>query len=342
MSEMRLFNRWTVKKKHFWLGIGLGIPALCVVTFLVFAFLSPIVGSSGYSMDTADFGGNYNQGMAPMEEPAFDSAEDMAAEGEMDKSTNLAIDTVTDDAVVSSNGSAVVNRLIIREGNISISVESTVDARDRIEGIVSGLVQEGAYVVTSSESGRGGDRQPYISMVIRVPVDRFSSVMDQIAEMGIDVEERFEDSQDVTEEYVDLEGRIEALEISIDRLQELMANADFTEDLLNAEEQLSRREAELEALKGRLNYLAQSAALSRINITLIPYELSEPIDTGWKPAETVRRAVENLLDSMKGFAEIVIVFGISVLPWLVFFGLIIWGVVAMVRRRNKRKEQSAE
>jgi len=35
MSEINLFNRWTVKKKHFWLAIGLGIPALCVLTFVV-------------------------------------------------------------------------------------------------------------------------------------------------------------------------------------------------------------------------------------------------------------------------------------------------------------------
>ncbi len=344
MSEMRLFNRWTVKKKHFWLAVGLGVPALCVVTFLVFAFLSPMIGSSSYSMNTADFGGNSSDGMAPMEEPPYGYADDMAyAEGEIGKDTNLAFDTVTDEAVVSSNGAAVINRLIIKEGNISIAVDNTVDTRDRIEAIVSRLVETGAYVVTSAESGRGEDRQPYISMVIRVPVGDFDAVMDQIAEMAIIVEDRNEDSQDVTEEYVDLEGRIDALEISIDRLQELMAGADFTEDLLNAEEQLARREAELEALKGRLNYLAQSAALSRINISLVPYELSEPIDTGWKPAETVRRAVENLLDSLKGFADFMIVFGIAVLPWLVFFGLIIWGVVALVRRRrNKRKAQSVE
>ena len=33
MSEMTLFKRWTVKKKHFWLAIGLGIPALCILTY---------------------------------------------------------------------------------------------------------------------------------------------------------------------------------------------------------------------------------------------------------------------------------------------------------------------
>ena len=108
MSEMRLFNRWTVKKKHFWLGIGLGIPVLCVVTFLVFAFLSPMLGSSSYSMDTTDFGGNFNAGMPAMEEPAYDTSADMADyEGE----TSLASQGVTDEAIASSNG-AVVARCV--------------------------------------------------------------------------------------------------------------------------------------------------------------------------------------------------------------------------------------
>jgi hypothetical protein len=131
------------------------------------------------------------------------------------------------------------------------------------------------------------------------------------------------------------------MEVSIERLKELMRDADFTEDLLNAEEQLSRRESELEAYKGRLNYLAESAALSRINISLTPYELSQPIDTSWKPAETFRRAVEDLLRSLQDFADFMIYFGISFLPWLLFFGLIIWGVVVLVRRRRRNKAAKA-
>lgn len=336
MSEMRLFNRWTVKKKHFWLGIGLGIPVLCIVTFGVFALLSTRLGRSSIMSvsDTAgmepsfDFGGDAEEGYF----------EDDAA---YDKDTTLASEIDTSEAVASSNGAAVTQRLIIRQGNISISVENTVDVRDRIDAIVSSLAENGAYVVTSSESGRGEGRQPYINMVIRIPVGRFDSVMDQIAEMGIEVEERYEDAQDVTEEYVDLEGRIEAMEISIERLKEFMADAEFTEDLLNAEAQLTTREAELEALQGRLNYLAESAALSSINITLIPYELSEPIDRSWKPAETFRSAVENLLDSLQGFADFMIYFVIAALPWLVFIGLIIWGVVAAVRRRRRKRNASS-
>jgi hypothetical protein len=241
---------------------------------------------------------------------------------------------------VSANGAAAVERLIIREGSIAIYSESTRQTRDDIEAMVASFAEEGGYVINASENSRGEGKEPYISMAIRVPVNQFDFVMDAIAEMGIEVINSNENAQDVTEEYVDLEGRIEALEASRDRLLELMADAEFTEDLLRAEQELTIREAELESLFGRLNYLAESARLSRIYIELQPYELYEPIDTSWKPAETVRRAVENLIDSLQGFADFLINFGILVLPWLVFFGLVVWGAVAIVRRLKRRKPDS--
>ena len=59
----------------------------------------------------------------------------------------------------------------------------------------------------------------------------------------------------------------------------------------DSEQRRREREAEIEALKGRLNYLAESARLSNIYIDLRPYILSQPVDTRWRPAETAREAV---------------------------------------------------
>jgi len=342
MSEINLFNRWTVKKKFFWLAVGLGIPTLCVVLFFVFALVGfPIGAGSVTSYDTADFGyGAGDEGMgAPMTE--MDYGMEVEAIEESVRSS-MANEISPEEMTASTNGSAVIDRLLIREGNLTVAVNDTVEARVKIQGIVEDLAGQGAYVVSASESGRGENRQPYVQMTVRVPVGQFDLVMDQIADMAVRVDERYQTSQDVTEEYVDLEGRIDAMEISIDRLKEFMRGATLTEDLLSAEAQLAQREAELEALQGRLNYLAQSAALSLIHINLSPYELSEPIDTSWKPAETFRASLENLLESLKGFADFLIRFGVSVLPWLIFFGLIIWGVVAIVRRRSRKKASADE
>jgi hypothetical protein len=147
----------------------------------------------------------------------------------------------------------------------------------------------------------------------------------------------------VTDEYVDLAARVESLETARQRLLEIMEGALVTEELLQAEQQLTQREAEIESIRGRMQYLQQSAALSRIDITLQPYILSQPVDTSWRPAETVRRAFDALLGGLEGLADFLIYFVIAILPFLAFFVVIIYGIVRFVMRRIQvRRARKAE
>jgi hypothetical protein len=232
-------------------------------------------------------------------------------------------------------------RLIIRTGNISLVVEDTRGAQATIESIVAGMAAEGAFVVSSEEYGGTEDSQPHISMSIRIPAARFGETMDRLADLAVTVTNRSESAQDVTEEYVDLEARLESLEAARQRLLEIMQEARSTKDLLEAEQQLTQREAEIESIKGRMQYLEQSARLSSIWIELQPYLLSQPVGDQWRPAETARRAVETLLDGLRGFGDFVIFFAIAILPWLLTIGLVVILALVLIRRRRRgRRERS--
>jgi hypothetical protein len=235
-------------------------------------------------------------------------------------------------------------RLIVRTGSLTLRVEDTLAARQAIEDLVARLAGEGAFVVSSEQRGGDGGEDPYISMAVRVPAARFGEAMDAIADLAVDVVSRTENADDVTEEYVDLAGRLEALEAARDRLLEIMSEADRTEDLLQAEEQLTRREAEIEATQGRMQYLAQSAALARIWVELQPYVLSQPVGQRWRPAETVREAQDALVDGAQGLADFVLFFGIAVLPWLLALGLGLYLLYRFVRWtvRRRRARQPGE
>ena len=162
MSEINLFNRWTVKKKYFWLGVGL-IPVLCIVTFFVMAAFSNRSYGMAYDMvemeaPSVGFGGGYNDSFANYDE-------DMSVEGIAEKSTGEMSYAVQDTATASVNNNAVASsRLIIREGNISIYAEKTRQTRDDIEAMVYSFSEEGGYVINASESSRGEGKEPYISM----------------------------------------------------------------------------------------------------------------------------------------------------------------------------------
>jgi hypothetical protein len=232
---------------------------------------------------------------------------------------------------------AFSERMIIREGNITIPVESTKISRDAVKALVASFADQGAYIVSSNEYAYDDESEPYVNMTIRIPVDQFDFVMDELADMAVGNVSLSTWSDDVSEEYSDLENRLGSLEAARLRLLDIMANADTTEDLLAAEQQLTYRESEIESIKGRMQYLGQSSSLSRINVYLEPYVLSQPIDTKWAPMESVRYAIEKLIDGLQGFAEFLIVFVIATLPWLTVFGFVIWLIIRRVRKNKKKK-----
>lgn len=226
-------------------------------------------------------------------------------------------------------------RLIIRNGSARLVVTDTHTARTAIEALVTEMANEGAFVVSVAERG-SGQTSPIINMQIRVPAVQFDNVMARLSALAVRVDDRTETAEDVTAEYVDLEARVTSLEAARDRLRDIMENAATTEELLQAEQQLAQREAEIEALKGRMQYLEQSARLSAISLELWPDVVAQPLDNAWRPAETARRAVDGLIESLKDFADFLIVFTIAWLPWLLLWGVVIWGGWRVFRRWRAR------
>ena len=307
-----------------------------IVAILVLAFVAGCGGAAQYEVDEA----------VSSSRAAWDSDAGYAPEAEeaaMEKSVEAPPAEPNSDA-----GPDIVyaaERLIIRSGNISMAVEDTRAALATIEGMVEGMAAEGAFVVSAQEHGGTEGSQPYITVSIRIPAARFAETLDRLADLAVNVNSRNESAQDVTEEYVDLEARLESLDAARQRLLEIMEEARNTKDLLEAEQQLTQREAEIESIKGRMQYLEQSARLSSIWIELQPHILSQPVGDEWRPAETGRRAVDTLLDGLRGFGDFAIFFAIAILPWLVVIGLVIFLIVALIRWRarvRRKKETKAE
>jgi hypothetical protein len=242
-----------------------------------------------------------------------------------------------------SQPSQPMERLIIRSGSISMVVEDTRAAQQSVAEMVAEMADEGAYVVSSEAYGAIEGGSPYVAMTIRVPATRFDQAMDRLADLSVEVTACNESGQDVTEEYVDIETRLESLEAARERLLKIMQEARTTKDLLDAEQQLTEREAEIESLKGRMQYLAQSARLASIRIELQPYVLSQPISSDWRPAENVRQAYKTLIDSLRSAGDFLIFFVIAILPWAVMLGLVAYGVVRFVlwRVRVGREKHAA-
>lgn len=229
-------------------------------------------------------------------------------------------DRASYDEAVSSKGVGAVSsaawagetqtKMIVYTAELSLVVKDSGVAQEEITRMIEGV---GGYVSNSSSyTYSGGLRR--ITLTLRLPAEKFNETMSALRDMAMEVTQETIGSQDVTQEYVDLESRLRALEAKAERLEELMDKAEDTEAVLAVYEQLSQTQIEIEQTKGRMQYLERSAAMATITVSLTPDALSQPIEiAGWRPAGIVKAAFEAL---------------IKVFQWLI--GALIWIIILII------------
>jgi hypothetical protein len=155
--------------------------------------------------------------------------------------------------------------------------------------------------------------------------------------LALEVRRQSVTGEDVTEEYSDLQARVRHLEATEARLLSLMEEAEDTEATLAVFSELQRVQSEIEQVKGRVQYLEQSSALSTVSIELIPDALAEPLSVaGWRPGEVFRSALRALVRTLQTLVEVLIWGMIYVLPVaLLVFGLPI-AILRWLVRRSRR------
>lgn len=244
--------------------------------------------------------------------------------------------TVVQNEVIVQSGEAQ-ERLIIRTGDLRIVVEDTEaslaaigDLANQLEGWV---VSTNVYQVGEAKEG---------SITIRVPSTQFDAAMAQIKAMALEVDGETTLGQDVTEEYVDLSARLQNLEVTAERVRNFLDSAQDVEEALAVNAELSRLEGEIEAMKGRLQYLSQSAAFSSITVGVTPDILFQPIEiAGWRPEGVARDALEALVNALEGLASFLIWVAIFILPLVLIIGLPVWFIGRRLLRRRRQRRQTA-
>jgi hypothetical protein len=164
-------------------------------------------------------------------------------------------------------------RSIIRTAELVVRTKEVQAAADRTESLVTateGYVASQQSSTTPSDlpndTGRDAEQLQSIHLVLRVPVDDFDRIADDITGLGkVRTDKR--DANDVTEEVVDVESRVASQKKSIQRLRSLLGEAKTVGEVIQVEGELATREAELESLQSRFATLSSQAALSTIQVT---------------------------------------------------------------------------
>jgi hypothetical protein len=241
----------------------------------------------------------------------------------------------------------VQERLVIKNASLTIVVTDPTISMDHISRMAESM---GGYVVTANmykQAIGNGIEVPRVSITIRVPAEKLNEALDRIrSESDQEPQNESISSQDVTNEYVDLQSRLKNLEAAEKELARIMEDANKTEDVLSVYNQLVQIREQIEVIKGQIKYYEQSAALSSISTELIADKAVQPIEIGgWKPVGVAKDAVEALINAMQFLVSALIWIIIFLLPILLVLGLIFVlppFLIFRAWRRRKAKRQAGQ
>jgi len=281
-------------------------------TFDMVGSLPPGEPSISRSFADSDAGGYAQEELAPAPAPGFDGS---STERMITRNANLTI--VVSDAV--------------------LSVEEIGQMAKDMQGYV---VSSNLYVATYGEAAASAQ---YASITIRVPSDKLDEALSLLKADAVEVRNESVSGQDITQEYIDNESRLRNLEAAEEQLLDIMETATDTENVLDVFAELTRIRGDIEVIRGRLQYLQQSADTSSISIELIPDVVTQPIEVErWQLKGTFNKAVEALVATAQFLVRSLIWITIYILPIGLVFALAIWLLVVIVRKRGSGGKSTAK
>ena len=172
------------------------------------------------------------------------------------------------------------------------------------------------YIAEQDLLGSPGTRRA-ARWKIRVPVEAFEAFLAEVAGLG-ELERNSRTSQDITEQFADLDARLKNKKVEEARLQKILEeNTGKIDDVLKVETELSRVRGEIEQMEGRLRLLDNLSALTTVAITVNEREKFRPAPplAASFPAR-VTRAFDGSVRRLIEAAQRLAIFCVALLPWL--------------------------
>ena len=230
---------------------------------------------------------------------------------------------------VSSANASEYGLILIKTGSLHFAVK---DFDTAYQSIKTKIQNHNGYIV--SENSRGAKNT---NLVIKVPVSDFHQLLELIEKEADQVYlvTKSVNSQDVTEEYIDVESRIKSKKAIETRYLEILTKARNVTEILKVEKELGKIRTEIEQSEGRLQYLRNRSNYSTISLTIFEFQDSEV-----KPVQPIEKP--SLISKMKnsliigwGQVESLLLFLIS--NW---FAILLASGVAYYAKRKYLKHKS--
>ncbi len=222
--------------------------------------------------------------------------------------------------------------MLVYMADLQVKVEDATLAAEDIEAITS---KYGGYRTAVNQSGK--DDKLVIHIQVKVPSSKLWTLLKEVKALG-KVESENVTGEDVGEEYFDLKARKEALDLSLDRLKELLKQSGKLADLLTIEQEVRRIEEQRNQVVGRMKKLENLSSYSTVDVTLMlepQPDIVEEQKFHWLTKTTFQSAWLSFLAVARGLFHLAI-WLVAFSPLLIACLIVVWAV----RRKNSRRNKS--
>ena len=212
--------------------------------------------------------------------------------------------------------------------------DADADLRTLVEDL--GGYFEQAAVHNYSSGYRSGD------YTVRIPADQYRPFLERVGTL-CHITYQEESSDNVSTAYYDAESRLVTQQTKLERLQNLLAQAENMEDIITIESAISDTELEIEQLTGTLRHYDSLVDFSTVYITLQEvYQLSNVEE----PATSFGSRVGTAFASgWRGFVSTLESLAVALAyGWVWLLLLVVIGVVVgrILWKRHRRQTQPRE
>jgi uncharacterized small protein (DUF1192 family) len=223
-----------------------------------------------------------------------------------------------------------IDQKIIYTGQLSVVAKDFDKAEPKVREVVK---KHKGYIADAQVQRNQGSR-PSATWVVRTPAENFDDCLHDLAGLGVPESQRIS-TQDVGEEYVDVQSRVASKKKVEERILEMLKDrkGDLKE-VMELEAKLAAVREEIERAQGRLNFLTNRVAYSTINLTLREerdYVPPQTPDFAGQVADVWKTSTGSFIK----FLQAIALFGVGVAPWLpvwLILGIAGWIVAKRIHR----------
>jgi len=216
-----------------------------------------------------------------------------------------------------------IEQKIIKTGDIRFE---TNDLEETYSKMITAVKKYNAIIQNDTEGKDYGS--VFRKIIVRVPSKNFDLFLSDISKGVAYFDNKEISSQDVTEEYIDIDARLKAKKVLESRYLELLKKANKVTEMLEIEKQLSAIREEIEAKEGQLRYMQSQISMSTITIEFyktVANEGGATISYGSKIWNAIKSGFNGISSFFIGL--------LSIWPFLIVLATAIY----FIRKRFKKK-----